>query len=143
MSDDEFTTIDGVGKAKLEKYGDVFIKAIITFQKNKTEKPKKEASTYKETLVLFQNGFTAGEISLKRKLGIGTVMSHLAKLYLDGESVDLYKFVSEKEVNLIAKAKIKLESPTTLKPYYDYLKEKVAYDKIRIALAIIEKEERN
>jgi ATP-dependent DNA helicase RecQ len=38
-------------------------------------------------------------------------MSHLAKLYLDGETVDLYKFVSEEEVNLIAKAKIKLESP--------------------------------
>jgi ATP-dependent DNA helicase RecQ len=50
----------------------------------------------------------------------------------------LYKFVSEEEVNLIAKAKIKLESPTALKPYYDHLK-KVAYDKIRIALAIIEK----
>jgi ATP-dependent DNA helicase RecQ len=49
-------------------------------------------------------------------------MSHLAKLYLDGETVDLYKFVSE-EVNLIAKAKIKLESPTALKPYYDHLKE--------------------
>jgi ATP-dependent DNA helicase RecQ len=64
-------------------------------------------------------------------------MSHLAKLYLD-ETVDLYKFVSEEEVNLIAKAKIKLESPTALKPYYDHLKEKVAYDKI-IALAIIEK----
>jgi ATP-dependent DNA helicase RecQ len=59
-------------------------------------------------------------------------MSHLAKLYLDGETVDLYKFVSEEEVNLIAKAKIKLESPTALKPYYDHLK-KVAYDKIRIA----------
>jgi ATP-dependent DNA helicase RecQ len=65
-------------------------------------------------------------------------MSHLAKLYLDGETVDLYKFVSEEEVNLIAKAKIKLESPTALKPY-DHLKKKVAYDKIRIALAIIEK----
>jgi ATP-dependent DNA helicase RecQ len=65
-------------------------------------------------------------------------MSHLAKLYLDGETVDLYKFVSEEEVNLIAKAKIKLESPTALKPYYDHLKEKVAYDKIRIA-SIIEK----
>jgi ATP-dependent DNA helicase RecQ len=34
--------------------------------------------------------------SLKRKLGIGTIMSHLAKLYLDGETVDLYKFVSKK-----------------------------------------------
>jgi ATP-dependent DNA helicase RecQ len=64
-------------------------------------------------------------------------MSHLAKLYLDGETVDLYKFVSEEEVNLIAK--IKLESPTALKPYYDHLKKKMAYDKIRIALAIIEK----
>jgi hypothetical protein len=31
-------------------------------------------------------------------------MSHLA-LYLDGETVDLYKFVSEEEVNLIAKAR--------------------------------------
>jgi ATP-dependent DNA helicase RecQ len=30
---DEFTTIDGVGKAR--KYGDAFIKAIITFQKTK------------------------------------------------------------------------------------------------------------
>jgi ATP-dependent DNA helicase RecQ len=139
MSDAEFITIDGVGKAKLEKYGDAFIKAIITFQKKKNEKPNKEAVTYKETLVLFQNGSTAGEIALKRKLGIGTIMSHLAKLYLDGETIDLYQFVSEDEVNLIAKAKIKLESPTTLKPYYDHLNEKIAYDKIRIALAIIEK----
>jgi ATP-dependent DNA helicase RecQ len=39
MSDDEFTTIDGVGKAKLENI-DAFIKAIITFQK-KTENLKR------------------------------------------------------------------------------------------------------
>ena len=143
MSDDEFITIDGVGKAKLEKYGDAFIKAIIEFQKNKVVKPKKEAGTYKETLLMFQSGLTTQEIALKRKLGIGTIMSHLAKLYLDGETIDLYQFVSEEEVSLIAKAKIQLESPTTLKPYYDYLEEKIAYDKIRLALAIIEKERRN
>ncbi|MEZ7505582.1 DNA helicase RecQ [Flavobacterium sp. Arc2] len=143
MSDDEFITIDGVGKAKLEKYGDVFIKAIIAFQKNKVVKPKKEAGTYKETLQLFQIGLTTPEIALKRKLGISTIMSHLAKLYLDGEAIDLYQFVSEDEVSLISKAKLQLESPTTLKPYYDYLEEKIAYDKIRLALAIIEKERRN
>jgi ATP-dependent DNA helicase RecQ len=65
-------------------------------------------------------------------------MSHLAKLYLDGETVDLYKFVSEEEEFMIA-TKIKLESPTALKPYYDHLKEKVAYDKIRIALALLKR----
>lgn len=143
MSDDEFITIDGVGKAKLEKYGDAFIKAIIEFQKNKAVKPKKEASTYKETLLLFKSGLTTPEIALKRKLGIGTIMSHLAKLYLDGEAIDLYQFISEEEVILIAKAKLKLESPTALKPYYDYFEEKIAYDIIRLALSIIEKEKRN
>ena len=140
MSDDELIAIDGVGKAKLEKYGDAFVKAIIAFQKNKTAKPKKEASTYKETLLLFQNGSTAEEISVKRKLGLGTIMSHLAKLYLDGADINLYQFVSKEEVGLIAEAQIKLENPNTLKPYFDYLEEKLAYDKIRLALAIIQKE---
>jgi ATP-dependent DNA helicase RecQ len=142
MSDGEFTAIDGVGKAKLEKYGDTFINAIIEFQKNKALKPKKEAGTYKETLLLFQSGLTADEIALKRILGLGTIMSHLAKLYLDGEAIDLHQFVSRKEVELIHEAHIKLEKPTGLKPYFDYLEEKLGYDKIRLGLAIIEKENR-
>jgi ATP-dependent DNA helicase RecQ len=142
MSDTEMIAIDGVGKAKLEKYGDAFINAIIAFQKNKTAKPKKEAGTYKETLLLFQSGLTVDEVALKRKLGSGTIMSHLAKLYLDGETIDLHQFVSKQEVELIYEAHIKLEKPTALKPYFDYLEEKLAYDKIRLALAIIEKENR-
>ncbi|HEY4619003.1 MAG TPA: DNA helicase RecQ [Flavobacterium sp.] len=142
MSDDELIAIDGVGKAKLEKYGDAFINAIIEFQKNKTVKPKKEAGTYKETLLLFQSGLSVDEIALKRKLGLGTIMSHLAKLYSDGETIDLHQFVSMKEVELIHKAHIKLQKPTTLKPYFEYLDEKLGYDKIRLALAIIEKENR-
>ena len=140
MSDDEFITIDGVGKVKLEKYGDAFIKAIITFYKDKATKVKKASSTYKETLELFQNGFTAEQIAIKRKLGLGTIMSHFAKLYSDGADIDLYQFVSKEEITLVNKAKIKLESPTTLKPYFDFLDEKVGYDKIRLALSIIKKE---
>ena len=139
MSDEELISIDGVGKAKLEKYGDAFIKLIIDFQKNKTLKSKKESTTYKETLTLFQSGLKAEEIALKRKLGLGTIMSHFAKLYLDGQGIDLQQFVSQEEVKLVKEAKTKLRSPDTLKPYYDYLEETIAYDKIRMALAIIEK----
>jgi ATP-dependent DNA helicase RecQ len=142
MSDVELIAIDGVGKAKLEKYGDAFINVIIEFQKNKTAKPKKDAGTYKETLLLFQSGLTVDEIALKRKLGLGTIMSHLAKLYLDGETVDLNQFVSKQEVNLIYEAHIKLKKTTALKPYFDYLEENMGYDKIRMALTIIEKEKR-
>jgi ATP-dependent DNA helicase RecQ len=60
MSDDEFTTIDGVGKAKLEKYGDAFIKAIITFQKNKTEKPKKKLAPIKKHYYYFKMDLQLG-----------------------------------------------------------------------------------
>jgi len=140
MSDSEFLAIDGVGKAKLEKYGHVFIKAIIEFQKIKKVKAKKENTTYKETLTLFQNGMTVEEIALKRKLGVPTIISHLAKLYSDGQNIDLSVFINENEIAKIADAKIKLDSPTALKPYFEFFEEQVPYDKIRIGLAILEKE---
>ena len=143
MSDQELLSIDGVGKAKLEKYGDAFIKAIIEFQKTKSVKKKKEGSTYKETLELYQNGLSIEAIAEKRNLGFSTIMSHLAKLYLDGFSIDLKPFVTDQEVNQIAEAKIKLESPATLKPYFDHFEEQMDYGKIRLALAILEKESIN
>lgn len=140
MSDQELLAIDGVGKAKLEKYGDAFIKAIIDFQKSKVVRKKKEATTYKETLVLYNNGFSVEEIAQKRKLGLSTIMSHIAKLYVDGADIDLDSFISKEEVAQIAEVQVKLESPNGLKPYFDYLEEKMDYGKIRLALAILEKE---
>ncbi|GIZ08313.1 DNA helicase RecQ [Flavobacterium sp. UMI-01] len=139
MSDDELLAIDGVGKAKLEKYGTTFIKAIIEFHKNKAIKPKNEKSTYKETLALFESGLSPEAIAEKRSLGVSTIMSHFAKLYQDGHVIDLYQFVSKEDVAQIAAAKISLESPSALKPYFDYFEEQMPYDKIRLALAIIEK----
>ena len=140
MSDQELLSIDGVGKAKLEKYGDAFIKAIVDFQKTKSVKKKKEGSTYKETLELYQSGLSIEAIAEKRNLGLSTIMSHLAKLYLDGFSIDLKPFVTDQEVNQIAEAKIKLESPATLKPYFDHFEEQMDYGKIRLALAVLEKQ---
>jgi ATP-dependent DNA helicase RecQ len=139
MSDQEFIAIDGVGKAKLEKYGDSFIKAIIAFQKNKVPKPKKENSTYKETFELYKKGLSTEAIALERKLGHSTIISHLAKLYLDGQSVDLEPLVTNEEILKIQSAQPLLENPTTLKPYFDFFEEQINYDKIRIALAILEK----
>jgi ATP-dependent DNA helicase RecQ len=143
MSEEELITIDGVGKVKLEKYGQPFINAIIEFQKNKVTKQKKEASTYKETLQLYNSGLPIEEIATKRKLGLSTVISHIAKLYVDGAIDDLSSFISEADIALIRKAQITLENATTLKPYYDYLEEELSYDKIRLALAYLEKEKKN
>ena len=139
MSDAEFLKIEGVGKVKLEKYGDVFMKTIIEFHKSKTVKPKKKGTTYKETLGMHQSGLSVEEIASKRKLNVSTIASHLAKLYSDGHPIDLTAYISTEEISKIKEAKNKLESPTALKPYFDYFEEQMGYDKIRIGLAIIEK----
>lgn len=140
MNDEEFLAIDGVGKTKLEKYGSEFINAIIEFQKSKTSNNKvKKETTYKTTLDLFENGNTIEEIAAKRNLGIPTVISHLAKLYLDGIDIDVSQFISDEEITLLQKARIELENPNALKPYFDYFEEKMGYDKIRFGLAVLEK----
>ena len=141
MSDEEFLAIDGVGKAKLEKYGQEFIDAIVYYEKVKKEnkKVKKESNTYKATLELFQNGVSVEEIAERRNLGLTTIISHLAKLYVDGNDIDLSQFVSEEEVMQLHKAQVELEYPSALKPYYDHFEEKLSYNKIRLGLAIVEK----
>jgi ATP-dependent DNA helicase RecQ len=144
MSDEEFLAIDGVGKTKLEKYGSEFINAIVEFQKSKTSnsKVKKESATYKTTLEMFENGISVEEIAKTRKLGLSTVISHLAKLYLDGVDIDVSQFISDDEVAQLEKAQNELENPNALKPYYDHFEEKMGYDKIRFGLAVLEKKKR-
>jgi len=140
MSDEDFLAVEGVGKAKLEKYGDTFIKAIIEFHRNKSVvKKEKKDNTYKKTLELFENGISVAEIAEQRSLSQTTIISHLAKLYIDGYDLDLSQFVSEEEISQIAKAQIELENPNALKPYFDHFEEKMSYDKIRFGLAFIEK----
>ncbi|HEX8014602.1 MAG TPA: RecQ family ATP-dependent DNA helicase, partial [Flavobacterium sp.] len=141
MSDEEFLAIDGVGKTKLEKYGSEFINAIIEFQKSKVSntKIKKESATYKTTLEMFENGNSVEEIAKTRKLELSTVISHLAKLYLDGVDIDVSQFISDEEVLQLKKARTELENPNALKPYFDHFEEKMGYDKIRFGLAVLEK----
>lgn len=141
MSDEEFLAIDGVGKTKLEKYGSEFINAIIEFQKSKVSntKIKKESATYKTTLEMFENGNSVEEIAKTRKLGLSTVISHLAKLYLDGVDIDVSQFISDEEILQLEKARTELENPNALKPYFDHFEEKMGYDKIRFGLAVLEK----
>ncbi|MDR6763449.1 ATP-dependent DNA helicase RecQ [Flavobacterium sp. 2755] len=140
MSDEDFLAVEGVGKAKLEKYGAEFIKAIIEFQRNKSVvKKEKKESTYAKTLELFQNGLSIEEIAGQRNLGETTIVSHLAKLYVDGNDFDLSQFVSDKEIIEIEKAQLELENPSALRPYYEYFEEKMSYDKIRFGLAFLER----
>ncbi len=136
MSDSEFLEISGVGQRKFEVYGDLFIAEIVAFHK---EKRAKITNTHEITYEFYKEGLSIEEIAVKRNLKATTIYSHIATLYLDGKPINLYDFVSEQEVEAVKKAKHILDSPTALKPYFDYLEEQLDYFKIRLALAAIDK----
>jgi ATP-dependent DNA helicase RecQ len=142
MSESEFLLISGVGQRKSEVYGAEFIAEVIDFMGSKVIKKTKKSETHLVTFELYKSGLSIDEISIERKLKSPTIYSHIARLFLEGKDIAIFDFVSRKEVELVQEAKKSLDSPKTLKAYFDYFDEQLDYFKIRLALSIIEKEER-
>ncbi len=141
MTDEAFIAINGVGRKKMQDYGYQFIKEIIAFSKEKRVKKKSvKGNTHKITLELYNNGLSVEEISKERNLATTTIYSHIAKLYADGEHIDLMQFISRSDLEAVKKAKSELEEPETLKVYYEHFEESIDYWTIRMALTVLEKE---
>ena len=138
MSDDDFLKISGVGQRKMEVYGDEFIAEIISFMGSKLNKSKKK-DTVLITYDLYKSGMSIEEISIERKLSITTIYSHIAKLFSKGKNINIFDFVSNSDVEAVRKAKVALDSPTALKPYFSYLNEELDYFKIRLALSVVDR----
>ncbi|MCG8826783.1 DNA helicase RecQ [Tenacibaculum dicentrarchi] len=136
QTDSAFLSISGVGQRKLEVYGGEFMEEIRAFIK---EKKKGKKDTTLETYNLYKEGFSIDEIADKRSLKAQTIFSHLSKLYLEGKDVNLDKFIDENTIKLISNAKKVLKNEPTLKPYFEFLGEKVPYEQIRIGLTILQK----
>ena len=92
ISKTDFLQISGVGQKKLDLYGEIFIDKIVAFIKKESEQGAKiKGGTYLVTLEYYKEGLTPEEIAKKRDLNLGTVYSHFAQLYEDGEEIDIYK----------------------------------------------------
>lgn len=135
-TDEEMMDISGVGMHKMEKYSSYFIKEIADF---KIEE-KQKGSTYLQTYKLLEQGADLDEIAKQRELNPVTIYSHLAYLYSKSYKFDIMKFISDKEIEKITEAYKSCNQPKELKPIYEYLNSEVDYGKIRLALAIIEKQ---
>lgn len=133
---DAFLEISGVGQHKMNSYGERFIEAI-----NKYVFVNNKSDTYQKTLQLHLKGKTIEEIALERKLHATTIYSHIAKLYLDNHIESIDTFVSKEQIEQVKKASLALndEDKLKLKPYFDYLEEKVPYHIIRLSLSAIKK----
>ncbi|WP_207421841.1 DNA helicase RecQ [Desertivirga brevis] len=140
LSPSEMLEISGVGEFKFEKYGQVFLDTISGFM-GSTGNLKQKGDTYLETLTLLKEGLTVSQVAAKRKLHEMTIYSHIANLYVNNKIKSINALVSSEEVETVREASRILNEKTALKPLYEYLHEEIPYHKIRLALAVIEREE--
>lgn len=137
---DEMGEISGVGAVKLDKYGQTFIEVIEDFISENSKEVRLKGSTYIETKRLLSEGNSPEEIGQIRNLSPTTVYSHIAHLYVKNEPIDIYKYISQTEINEIAKAWEKIGRNDSLKPLFEFFKGEMEYYKLRLALSVIKKE---
>ena len=121
-NEQEFLRISGVGSRKLEEFGSAFLETITEYLESNpqqnfsnrstdptpsaptSEKPKPLNETTRETLRLFQRGFTVDHIAKQRKLSTSTIYGHLEQAIQAGEPVDINQFLTSDQQAQIAAA---------------------------------------
>ena len=137
--------IKGVGDMKLEKYGKIFLEEIIEYcrqnsirERKIAKKPPqlKESDTCRKTLELINQALTLEEIAGKRGLAASTIASHIEKLILSGEEIDIGRVVSEEKQETIFRC-IQNLGTRSLTPIKECLGDDYSYNEIRLVRAIL------
>ena len=140
-TDYSFRQISGVGQRKALLYGEKFINAILEFAQQQSEQGNiQRGNTYLATYHLLRQRLSVEQIAEKRNISPTTVFSHIAHLYTQGYQISISKWVKPKEVQRVQQAIEATGRSDKLKELYEYLNEELEYGKIRLALAVIERE---
>ena len=136
--------MSGVGAAKLEEYGDVFVKHIREYaeeqglqerekplERRKSRSVRRPGSTYAKTLELFREGLSIEDIATQRGLSPGTVIGHLERLAAHGEEISVNHLLDPERFNLIKQEIERSETPWML-AIRDALGDGYSYDEIRL-----------
>lgn len=126
-----FAEVSGVGEAKLEKYADDFLKVI----NRHLDGLESNLPTHERSFKMFaEENLSPSEIAAKRGLSEDSIYGHFIKMHQLGNDFEFSQFITSEEIQLIKNAKIKLENPEALKPYFEYFEEKMPYWKIKMGL---------
>ena len=136
LTDADMLNVSGVGERKLQLYGDSFIEEIRKFVREKAgEGARVTGSTQLISWDLFKKGHPVEEIAEMRGMSTLSILSHLATMYERGEMLDIGRWVSPEECDMIQGALPLFEEPYLMKAIYEHFNERYNYDKIRFAVA--------
>lgn len=151
---DEFEDITGVGKHKLDSYGETFLNLTAGYnmmrdgdftyrivvakpkKKKKSNGPKKD--TVMESVELYWEGKTIEEISEVRTLKTDTILTHLGKRYVSHKDVNLDAHISSDDLKEIEPLYKSYQQENALKPIFEHFNGKYSYGKLRLAMYLIE-----
>ncbi len=140
----DMLNVSGVGEMKYQQYGETFIREIASFLKTvpSVSSASLGINTHEFTFKLYQEGNSVEEIAEIRGLNVGTVISHLSKMYEEGKPINPWAFINQSEYREIlgaAKA-MGVKKGDGMKALFEAMDMKYGYDKIKVAFAISEKE---
>jgi len=143
--------VNGVGRAKLERYGNKFLSVIDAWLTDNPDvkqpgplpgmirKPAaaaRDSSTIKESAELAGKGLSLEEIAVQRGLKPTTIAVHLATWIEEGNQLDIDHLVDEKKRNLLQE-QFTLHGTDFLKPAVEALEGRVNYEEARIVRACL------
>ncbi len=140
----QLLAINGMGKIRVQKYGEPILQLISSYCKMNEITPKKDSKSPEKTaktptkelsLQLFKSGLTIEEIATKREFTTGTILGHLTTFIATGE-LTVFDLIPEKRFKKIEKAikKVKYESLSELKEKVD---PDFSYAELRMVLATL------
>ncbi len=148
ISAEKFTSIHGIGGAKLEKYGEAFMDVIRQHPQPEndnaeqlTKKIPVNASlsdTVNDSLYLFNQGLNVEQICKKRELKSSTIYSHLANAIAAGELESRQVLlIDEEEIREIEKmAKfMKISNGDAISPLFESFEEQWDYGILRCVVS--------
>ncbi|WP_224995483.1 DNA helicase RecQ [Cesiribacter sp. SM1] len=132
--------IGGVGRQKLDRYGQDFINEILQYRQQQQDKKQKvEGSTHLVTLELLKQQLSPEEVAAKRGMREETVYSHIAALFEQGRLPFLDRYLDEDERSEIGDALYVHGVNSPMKQVYESLDGKYPYHKIRLAISYYRK----
>ncbi len=156
---DSFAQIPGVGAAKLEQYGPRFVAAIRQYAaargiadrtaarplaaaanrsgreregRQPTLEPRR-SNTYAATRALLEQKLSLSEIARRRNLAEQTILGHLERLTMQGETLDLAHLLPAAERFDQINAAFDACGDDFLNPAWEYLAGQFTYDELRLA----------
>ena len=148
----ELAGITGVGEAKLEHYGDIFINEIKAYLVENPgisvpEKPayvptaapvRKKAKGVGETVEktggLFIGGLSIEQIAKERALSAATITGHIEQLIMEGRDMDMDRLVETAKRGEISGLFLALRS-WQLAPVVEHFKGRVSYEEAKLVRA--------